>query len=125
MEHGADHIENDSPSEHGNETPRLRTRSPTASTTYRRLSLTSRAHYVRPPQPGQLNLLDDADATSWTTPFYALPRRASSSASRPGITTGTTTRSFIPSGTTSSAARTSATYGSRSHACASATKPSA
>ena len=81
MEHGADHIESDSPSEHGGETPRPRTRSPSVSTTVDYRSLPARTTTT---QPGQPNLLDDADATSWTTPFYALPRRASSSASRPG-----------------------------------------
>lgn len=40
---GADHIENDSPSEHGNETPRPRTRSPSASTTIDYRSLVARA----------------------------------------------------------------------------------
>ena len=46
MEHGADHIESDSPSEHGNKTPRPRASSPS-------VSLTSRAHYYHPNQASQ------------------------------------------------------------------------
>lgn len=52
---GADHIENDSPSEHGNETPRPRTRSPSASITIDYRSPTARAATTptRPAKPSR------------------------------------------------------------------------
>ena len=50
---GVDHIENDSPSEHGSETPRPRTRSPSASNTIDYLSPAARTATTptRPAKP--------------------------------------------------------------------------
>ena len=52
---GADHIENDSPSEHGNETPHPRTRSPSASTTidYRSPTARTATTPTRPAKPSR------------------------------------------------------------------------
>ena len=52
---GADHIEDDSPSEHGNETPRPRTRPPSASTTidYRSPAARTATTPTRPAKPSR------------------------------------------------------------------------
>ena len=52
---GADHVENDSPSEHGNETPRPRTRSPSSSTTidYRSPTARTATTPTRPAKPSR------------------------------------------------------------------------